>query len=79
MVGNHTAAMEVVLMSVYAPWIIEFMGSIDIPHEKFIAAIIHAYGFIPVFRGNVTYSSMKTGVDVLKQNGVLGIFPEGGI
>jgi 1-acyl-sn-glycerol-3-phosphate acyltransferase len=78
-VGNHSAAMEVVLMGVYSPWIIEFMGSIDIPHEKFIALVIDAYGFIPVFRGNVTPSSMKTGVDLLKQGGVLGIFPEGGI
>jgi 1-acyl-sn-glycerol-3-phosphate acyltransferase len=78
-VGNHTAAMEMVMMCVYAPWIIEFMGSIDIPHEKYIALIINAYGYIPVFRGNVTPSSMKTGVEVLKQNGILGIFPEGGI
>jgi 1-acyl-sn-glycerol-3-phosphate acyltransferase len=78
-VGNHTAAMEVVMMCIYSPWIIEFMGSIDIPHEKFIATIINAYGYIPVFRGNVTPSSMKTGVEVLKQNGILGIFPEGGI
>jgi 1-acyl-sn-glycerol-3-phosphate acyltransferase len=78
-VGNHTAAMEVVLMTVYTPWIIEFMGSIDIPHEKLMVGIIDAYGFIPVFRGNATPSSMKAGVEVLKQNGVLGIFPEGGI
>lgn len=79
MVGNHTAAMEVVMMSVYSPWTIEFMGSTDIPHEKFIATVIALYGLIPVFRGNVTPSSMKTGVEVLKQGGVLGIFPEGGI
>ena len=78
-VGNHTAAMEVVLMTVYAPWVIEFMGSIDIPHEKLIATIIGFYGFIPVFRGKVSPSSMKVGVKVLKQNGILGIFPEGGI
>lgn len=78
-VGNHTAAMEVVLMGVYAPWLIEFMGSIDIPHEKSIAAVINTYGIIPVFRGNVTPSSMKTGLEVLKQDGILGIFPEGGI
>jgi 1-acyl-sn-glycerol-3-phosphate acyltransferase len=78
-VGNHTAAMEVVMMGYHAPWFIEFMGSIDIPHENFIAAIINAYGFIPVFRGNVTPSSMKAGLDVLEQNGILGIFPEGGI
>jgi 1-acyl-sn-glycerol-3-phosphate acyltransferase len=78
-VGNHTAAMEVVMMCVYAPWIIEFMGSIDIPHDNYMASIIDVYGYIPVFRGNVTPSSMKTGVEVLKQNGILGIFPEGGI
>ena len=78
-VGNHTAAMEVVMMCVYAPWIIEFMGSTDIPHEGYMASIINIYGYIPVFRGNVTPSSMKTGMEVLKQNGILGIFPEGGI
>ncbi len=78
-VGNHTAAMEVVMMTIYPPYPIEFMGSIDIPHESFMALVIHAYGFIPVFRGNVTPSSMKTGLSVLKQDGVLGIFPEGGI
>ena len=61
--------MEVVLMTVYAPWIIEFMGSIDIPHEKLMVGIINAYGFISVFRGNATPSSMKAGVEVLKQNG----------
>ena len=78
-VGNHTAAMEVVMMGVYSPYPIEFMGSIDIPHESLMAFFINAYGFIPIFRGNVTPSSMKTGVDVLQQNGILGIFPEGGI
>jgi 1-acyl-sn-glycerol-3-phosphate acyltransferase len=78
-VGNHTAAMEVVMMTIYTPWIIEFMGSIDIPHDKVIGLIIGLYGFIPVFRGNVTPSSMKTGLDVLNQKGILGIFPEGGI
>lgn len=78
-VGNHTAAMEVVMMTVYAPWTIEFMGSIDIPHEKLMVGIIKAYGFIPIFRGNATPSSMKAGVEVLRQNGILGIFPEGGI
>ena len=78
-VGNHTAAVEVVMMALYAPYPIEFMGSIDIPHESFMAVVINTYGFIPVFRGNVTPSSMKTGVSLLRQNGILGIFPEGGI
>ena len=78
-VGNHTAAMEVVLMAVYPPRQVEFMGSIDVPHETFMARIIGLYGMIPVFRGNVSPSSMQAGVEVLSQGGVLGIFPEGGI
>jgi len=78
-VGNHTAAMEVVLMTIYSPRIVEYMGSIDIPHEKMIGLFVGAYGFIPVFRGNVSRASMEAGLDVLRQGGVLGIFPEGGI
>jgi 1-acyl-sn-glycerol-3-phosphate acyltransferase len=78
-VGNHTAALEVVLMTVYSPRIVEYMGSTDIPHEKMIGLFVGAYGFIPVFRGNVSRSSMQAGLDVLRQGGVLGIFPEGGI
>ena len=80
LVGNHTAAMEVVMMAVYARQQVEFMGSVDIPSESpLMATMIDLYGLIPVFRGNVTPSSMKTGVDVLNQGGMLGIFPEGGI
>lgn len=78
-VGNHTAAMEVVLMTIYSPRIVEYMGSIDIPHEKTIGLFVGAYGFIPVFRGNVSRASMEAGLEVLRQGGVLGIFPEGGI
>lgn len=78
-VGNHTAAMEVVLMTVYCPWLVEFMGSTDIPHDRLMARVIGLYGFIPVFRGNVSPSSMQAGIDVLRQGGVLGVFPEGGI
>jgi 1-acyl-sn-glycerol-3-phosphate acyltransferase len=79
LVGNHTAAMEVVMMAVYPPQIVEYMGSVDIPHDGFMAAFVGLYGVIPVFRGNVSTSSMKMGVDVLKQGGTLGVFPEGGI
>lgn len=79
LVGNHTAAMEVVMMALYSPQVVEFMGSVDIPHDGFMATFVELYGVIPVFRGNVSTSSMKMGVEVLKQGGTLGIFPEGGI
>jgi 1-acyl-sn-glycerol-3-phosphate acyltransferase len=78
-VGNHTGVMEVVLMAAFAPRIIEFMGSVDIPHETISAIVINAYGCIPVQRGNVSREAMQAGLDVLAQDGVIGVFPEGGI
>ena len=33
-VGNHIGALEVVLLTVYAPHIIENLGSVDIPQEE---------------------------------------------
>jgi 1-acyl-sn-glycerol-3-phosphate acyltransferase len=37
------------------------------------------YGYIPLFRGSIDQTGLKTALSVLKQNGVIGIFPEGGI
>lgn len=78
-VANHSGVMETVLMTCFAPRQIEYMGSVDIPHEPQMAIFMNAYKFIPVYRGNVSLSAMKMGVEVLHQEGVIGIFPEGGI
>lgn len=78
-VANHTGVMETVLMTCFAPRQIEYMGSVDLPHEPQLAVFMNAYKFIPVYRGNVSVSAMKAGVHVLHQDGVIGIFPEGGI
>ena len=78
-VGNHTGALEVVLLTVYAPRVVEYLGSIDIPHEAYIAPFIHSYGFIPIFRGNASRESLEAGLEVLRQGATLGLFPEGGI
>lgn len=78
-VGNHTGAMEVVLLTIYSPRSIEYLGSVDIPHEGYIAAFVYSYGFIPVFRGQASRSSLEAALDILRQDGVLGLFPEGGI
>ncbi len=78
-VGNHTAIMEVVMMAVYTPWQVEFIGSVDIPHEASTAFFAHAFGFIPIMRGHMDRKGLNVALDLLKQGGVIGIFPEGGI
>lgn len=77
-VGNHTGAMEVVLMGTYSPKAIEFMGAMEMPWNGWMGKMIDLYGLIPVHRGSTSNTSLKMGVDVLRQGGLLGVFPEGG-
>jgi 1-acyl-sn-glycerol-3-phosphate acyltransferase len=77
-VGNHTGAMEVVLMGAYSPKMVEFMGAAEMPWNGWMGKMIDLYGLIPVYRGTTSNQTMKMGIDVLRQSGILGIFPEGG-
>lgn len=77
-VGNHTGAMEVVLMGTYSPRAIEFMGAMEMPWNGWMGKMIDLYAVIPVHRGSTSNTSLKMGIDVLKQGGMLGLFPEGG-
>jgi len=79
MVGNHVAVMEAVMMTILPPWQVELLGAGDIPHEKITQLASQFFGFIPVNRGHVDRSALTKALDVLKQNGVIGVFPEGGI
>jgi 1-acyl-sn-glycerol-3-phosphate acyltransferase len=76
--GNHTGAMEVVMMGVHSPRMVEFMGAVEMPWNGWIGKVIDAYGLIPVHRGFTGNAAMKMGADVLRQGGALGVFPEGG-
>jgi 1-acyl-sn-glycerol-3-phosphate acyltransferase len=77
--GNHVAFLEVALMVVYPPYLVELIGTGDIPLDPTFAPLAHLYGFIPVNRGNLDRNGLQQALAILKQGGVLGIFPEGGI
>lgn len=79
LVGNHVSIMEVVLMCSCVPRQVEMIGVGDIPPDITYAPILKAYGYIPIKRGSMDRQAMSKGLDVLKQGGVIGIFPEGGI
>jgi 1-acyl-sn-glycerol-3-phosphate acyltransferase len=71
--------MEAVLMVIYPPWQVEMLGSVDVPHERITQITAGLYKFIPVNRGHVDRAALVKSLDVLRQGGVLAIFPEGGI
>lgn len=76
--GNHVAVMEAVLMAVVTPGMVEFLGNGDIPFDPNYAFIANTYDLIPINRGNVDRKGLNLALEVLAQDGILGIFPEGG-
>jgi 1-acyl-sn-glycerol-3-phosphate acyltransferase len=78
-VGNHVAIMEAVMMVICTPWQLEILGAADIPNERFVQVLMDFYGFIPVHRGAMDRPALEKALSVLKQGGIVGIFPEGGI
>jgi 1-acyl-sn-glycerol-3-phosphate acyltransferase len=77
--GNHENIIEVVLMAVYSPALVEFIGTGDVPIDPRFAWLANLYQFIPIKRGNVDRAAIYTALEVLKAGGVIGIFPQGGI
>lgn len=78
-VGNHRAVMEAVLLAVYTPWQFEPLGAADVPHEAFVQWALDLYGYIPVNRGHFDRRALLQALGVLRQGGIVAIFPEGGI
>lgn len=78
-IGNHTAAMEAVMMNIYTPWLIEMLSAADMPAERITEIISKLYGVIPLHRGSYDRSALRQALSVLDQQGVIGVFPEGGI
>ena len=78
-VGNHVSSLEPILMLILVPQQLEYLGSGDIPIDPKMSFITSLYQFIPIMRGQIDQKGLGEALKVLSQNGVLGIFPEGGI
>ena len=78
-IGNHVSALDPILMLVVIPDQLEFIGTGDIPIDPRMSVFTKLYGFIPIMRGQIDQKGLNSALSILEQNGVLGIFPEGGI
>ena len=58
----------------------EFIGGFAMPGSpaKFLTKLPGAYGYLPVHRGTGSTKALKMALNVLNQDGILMIFPEGG-
>jgi 1-acyl-sn-glycerol-3-phosphate acyltransferase len=78
-VANHFSYLDPVAMVRAVPWPLEFIGGLRNPGAPATTRIIPwLWGYYPVVRGTGSRYALTATETVLKQSGIIGIFPEGG-
>lgn len=79
LVGNHFSFVDPASFVRVMPWEIEFVGGADMPHAPLHMRLLPlVWGYHPLYRGTGAKDSIRAAEEILKQGGILGIFPEGG-
>ena len=75
--GNHISMIDPVILAVSTKRQIHYMGKKELFETKFWSFIFRNLGAFPVDRQGVSLSAIKSSLNVLNNDGVLGIYPEG--
>lgn len=76
--GNHKSLLDPLAAAVSVARPVRFMGKIELFRMPVVRTLILALGGFPVDRGNTDMTAVRTSLSILKEGGVLGIFPQGG-
>lgn len=74
---NHLSLWDPIVLSVVVPRQIFWMGKSELFESKILAFFLDKLGVFPVKRGEVSLQAIKTSLKILKNDEILGIFPEG--
>ena len=78
-VANHFSFLDPAALVGALPWPLEFLGGLELPNAPPIVRWIpKLWGYYPVLRGGNSREALRAAEGVLKQGGILGIFPEAG-
>lgn len=78
-IGNRFSFIDPVAVLRTLPYLIEFVGGAVFPHApKIVRSIPQLWGYYPVVRGTGSRFALRAAEEIIKQDGVLGIMPEGG-
>lgn len=75
--GNHISNLDPILFELINPEMIHFMAKKELFDNKFLSWILPKFGTFPVDRGNNDIDAIRQSIKVLKDDKILGIFPEG--
>ena len=78
-VGNHFHFLDPLMFIHLLPYPMEFVGGARMPNAPTVTHFLQRmFGVIPTARGSVSRDTLYGAESILQQQGVLGIFPEGG-
>jgi 1-acyl-sn-glycerol-3-phosphate acyltransferase len=75
--SNHIGEIDMFLIGVKSKRLVHYMAKEELFKNPLFGAIIRWLGAFPVKRGRVGTESIKTGLKLLEDGHILGIFPEG--
>lgn len=75
--GNHINNLDPIIISIIFPRTINWMGKKELFKHKWFGFLLEKLNVFPVDRAGTDIKSVKKSLRILKENQVLGIFPEG--
>ena len=75
---NHKSDFDPVMIAITSPRQLNFMAKAELFKNKLFGGLIKRLGAFPVHRGSGDVGALKIAFKILKANGAMLIFPEGG-
>lgn len=77
--SNHKSVIDPFLLAVRFPRQVRYMAKSELftDHGPLVCWLLNRLGAFPVHRGKGDTQSLKTAVSILREGGVVGIFPQG--
>lgn len=75
--GNHISLLDPVMVAIASPRQISYMAKKELFKYKLLNKVFRSLGAFPVDRSRGDISAIKNSLKILKEDKVLGIFPEG--
>lgn len=76
-IGNHKTNADPILLGVASPRPVNFVAKAELFTNPVVGWFLKVLGGIPIHRGEQDVGAMRESLRVLKNQGALGLFPEG--
>lgn len=75
--ANHYSTIDPIILAITLPYVINSMAKAELFKSKLLGLFFKSIHVFPIKRGEADIKSIKTSLKILKENKVMGMFPEG--